>query len=71
MYAELTPVPVIDAHRILYGSDYPHIPYDMETEVRAIVGMNLGEECLRKILCDNAARLFSFQVRGDRVLECR
>jgi len=46
------------ADRILYGSDYPHIPYPMETEVRALTAMNLGEETDRKILYENAARLF-------------
>ena len=46
------------ADRILYGTDYPHIPYDMETEVRALVEMDPGEEALRKILFENAARLF-------------
>lgn len=46
------------ADRILYGTDYPHIPYDMETEVRALLDMDPGEEALRKILFENAAGLF-------------
>ena len=46
------------ADRVLYGSDYPHIPYGMETEVRAILDLNLGEEATRKILFENAAKLF-------------
>jgi len=46
------------ADRILYGSDYPHIPYDMETEVRALMALDLGHEPVRRILHDNAARLF-------------
>ena len=46
------------ADRILYGSDYPHIPYDMETEVRAILAMDPGDTPLRKILHDNASKLF-------------
>jgi predicted TIM-barrel fold metal-dependent hydrolase len=46
------------ADRILYGSDYPHIPYGMEMEVRAILDLHLGEEATRKILFENATGLF-------------
>jgi len=46
------------ADRVLYGSDYPHIPYDMETEVRALLAMDPGQENLRRILHDNASDLF-------------
>jgi predicted TIM-barrel fold metal-dependent hydrolase len=46
------------ADRILYGTDYPHIPHDMETEVRGLLAMDLGEEPTRKILHDTAAGLF-------------
>jgi len=51
------------ADRILYGSDYPHIPYEMEMEVRAILGLNLGEEATRKILFENATKLFHIAPR--------
>jgi predicted TIM-barrel fold metal-dependent hydrolase len=47
--------------RVLYGSDFPHIPYEMEREVRALLRMDLGEGPTRKILFDNAAKLFSFR----------
>lgn len=43
--------------RILYGTDYPHIPYEVETEVKALVNMGLSEQCLRRILYENAAAL--------------
>jgi predicted TIM-barrel fold metal-dependent hydrolase len=49
------------ADRILYGSDYPHIPYSMEREVRAILEMDLGEEATRKIFYENATKLFPFK----------
>ncbi len=51
------------ADRILYGTDYPHIPYDMETEVRALLDMDPGEDALRKILFENAAGLFPLTPR--------
>jgi predicted TIM-barrel fold metal-dependent hydrolase len=53
------------ADRILYGSDYPHIPYDMEQEIRAITDMDLGEEATRKILFENATRLFPITPRTN------
>lgn len=53
------------ADRILYGSDYPHIPYKMEREVKAILEMDLGEEATRKILYGNATRLFPITPRWD------
>ncbi len=49
------------ADRILYGSDYPHIPYEVDREVKALLGLELGEETTRKILCGNAARLFGLE----------
>jgi predicted TIM-barrel fold metal-dependent hydrolase len=51
------------ADRILYGSDYPHIPYGLETEVEAILSMDLGEEATRKIFFENAAKLFPIAPR--------
>ena len=50
------------ADRILYGSDYPHIPYDMEREVKGILDLDLGEEVNRKIFYENAMQLFNMNV---------
>ena len=44
--------------RILYGSDFPNIPYDMMTEINAIKALNLGKETEDKLLFKNALRLF-------------
>jgi hypothetical protein len=52
------------ADRILYGSDYPHIPYSMEREVRGILEMDLGEDVTRKIFYVNATKLFPIK-KGD------
>ena len=46
------------ADRILYGSDFPNIPYEMRTEVAAIRSSGLSKEAKEKILFENAARLF-------------
>ena len=49
------------ADRILYGTDYPHIPYPVETEIQALLSLNLGESASRKIFHENAAMLFNLK----------
>lgn len=46
--------------RILFGSDFPNIPYAYEDQIKGLRGMNLGEETEKKIFHDNASRLFGF-----------
>lgn len=43
--------------RILYGSDFPNIPYEMGTELRAIRSSPLSPSTQKKILFSNAGRL--------------
>jgi hypothetical protein len=43
--------------RILYGSDFPNIPYEAGTEIRAIRSSPLSEKARRSILGENAKRL--------------
>lgn len=47
----------IHATRILYGTDYPHIPYEVERELVNLLNMGLEEEELELILSGNAIRL--------------
>ncbi|MGW6121299.1 amidohydrolase family protein [Nocardia sp. NPDC055165] len=46
------------ADRILFGSDFPNIPYPYAESVAALERLDLGAEWLRKVCHDNAARLF-------------
>jgi len=43
--------------RILFGSDFPNIPYEYPYQVEAIKKLNLGESVESKIFNDNAAKL--------------
>lgn len=43
--------------RILYGSDFPNIPYEADTEIRAIRSSPLSERARRAVLGENAKRL--------------
>lgn len=47
--------------RILFGSDYPNIPYPYLTAIESIMGLGLGDEWNRAVLHDNAVRLFELQ----------
>ncbi len=46
--------------RIMYGSDFPNIPYNHTREVRYILGLDLGEEAISNILWRTADRVFGF-----------
>jgi uncharacterized protein len=43
--------------RVLYGSDFPNIPYEVESGVQALLDLHLGRALEEKLLCTNAARL--------------
>jgi predicted TIM-barrel fold metal-dependent hydrolase len=45
--------------RILFGSDFPNIPYPYLHQLRALERLGLGEEWLRGVCHDNAAALFT------------
>jgi hypothetical protein len=47
--------------RILFGSDFPNIPYDYSYQVEAIKKLKLGESVERKIFHDNAAKLLGLK----------
>ena len=44
--------------KVLFGSDYPNIPYPYEHAVESIVQLGIGDDWVRGVLHDNAARLF-------------
>jgi len=45
--------------RVLFGSDFPNIPYAYDEAVAAVVELHLGDDWLRAVLHDNAARMFN------------
>jgi predicted TIM-barrel fold metal-dependent hydrolase len=44
--------------RIVFGSDFPDIPYGYHDALRALERLGLGDAWLRAVCWDNAARLF-------------
>lgn len=47
--------------RILFGSDFPNIPYTFEHAVESVMGLGLGDDWARGVLHDNAARLLDLE----------
>jgi hypothetical protein len=43
--------------KIVFGSDFPNIPYPYAHQIAALVRLELGDDWLRGVLHDNAARL--------------
>ncbi|MCB1315537.1 MAG: amidohydrolase family protein [Leptospiraceae bacterium] len=48
--------------RILYGSDFPNIPYDYAEQKEAILNMQLGERIEQNVFQNNARRLLGWAV---------
>ncbi len=55
---EGTPLVLRRPDRILYGTDFPNIPYAWDREVRALAGAGLSEEDLAAVLGQNAKTLW-------------
>ncbi len=45
--------------RLLFGSDYPNIPYPYEESVNGLLRLELGEVFLTKVFRENAERIFN------------
>ncbi len=44
--------------RLLFGSDFPNIPYQYAHQVEALARLDLGDDWMRDVLWNNAAALF-------------
>jgi uncharacterized protein len=44
--------------RVLYGTDFPNLPYAWDREIKRIVGFGLGEQKLAQVLGQTATELF-------------
>lgn len=54
------------ADRILFGSDFPNIPYGFVEAIRVLIRLpGVDDAWLRKVLHDNAARLFGVDTRAE------
>jgi hypothetical protein len=62
--ADYFPIPLprraleVRPERILYGTDFPHLPYAWDRELRQLLELKLGDEVEAGLLGQNALRLF-------------
>jgi len=54
---ELLPRVAAIGEKVLLGSDFPNIPYPYAHQVDALERLGLGDDWLRGVLWENAARL--------------
>ena len=50
--------------KILFGTDFPNIPYAYAHQVEVLERLDLGDEWMRKVLWDNSAQLFDVRESG-------
>lgn len=48
------------ADRLIYGTDFPNLPYAWDRELRQLAGRHLPPDFLQRLLWQNAAALFGF-----------
>jgi uncharacterized protein len=53
------------ADRVALGTDFPNIPYAYAHQLSALVRLDLGDDWLRAVCHDNAARLFGLSTKKD------
>ena len=47
------------ADRIIFGTDFPNLPYAWDREIRRLIGLNLPDTALERILGKNAMEFYS------------
>ena len=53
------PLDQMRADRIMYGTDFPYIPYAWDRELKRLHELGLPEKSLALILCENSVEFFS------------
>lgn len=64
-YLPVDPLPdlhLMRSDRIMYGSDFPNIPFAWDRELKSLASSNLPEEKLNRIAWENAAYFFSIEI---------
>ena len=54
------------ADRIIFGTDFPNLPYAWDREIRRLVRMNLDDDRLERILGRNAVEFYNIQISENR-----
>ena len=49
------------ADRVVYGSDFPTLPFPYADQLAALADLGLGDDWLRAVCWDNGARLLGIR----------
>ena len=52
------------ADRIMFGTDFPNLPYAWDREIKRLAGLNLPGNTLARILGGNASEFYSINAAG-------
>lgn len=52
------------ADRIMFGTDFPNLPYAWDREIKRLAGLNLPENILARILGGNSSAFYSINTAG-------
>jgi predicted TIM-barrel fold metal-dependent hydrolase len=65
-FAQVPDLEMLRRHpdRILYGTDFPNLPYEWDRELRVIRSLQLSEQDAALVLGGNAVRLFQIPTSG-------
>jgi predicted TIM-barrel fold metal-dependent hydrolase len=63
---EKIPLSHYRSDRIMYGSDFPNIPYAWDREIKDLNAADLSREDLERISYKNAVKFFDLQKQIDR-----
>ena len=53
------------ADRIMFGTDFPNLPYAWDREIKQLVRQNLPEETLTRILGQNALEFYQIDLEKN------
>ncbi|MGD2099521.1 MAG: amidohydrolase family protein [Desulfobacterales bacterium] len=53
------------ADRLMYGSDFPNLPYAWDREIQRLLRLNLEQDFLLKLLGRNATQFYGSCIIGD------
>jgi hypothetical protein len=65
------PLAEMRVDRIMYGSDFPQLPYAWDRELKKIRELGLSKESLRLILSQNAIEFFSIKGLQGSVMKLK
>jgi predicted TIM-barrel fold metal-dependent hydrolase len=62
-FSDIPDIADLREDRVMYGTDFPNLPYAWDREIKAVAGMALAERRLKRLLGENAAEFYGIENR--------